>query len=279
MNQILAVVGLALVIAACGGAGSGPPEQSKPSEVLGDSSPPTPEGESAASAFQFEQASDPMSDEDRSFVFTSDVTEGPGTLRGAAAVWRCRGRELEFAILAADFLTSSEPVSVQWRLDDQPPAQPSQWPVSTEGTAVFASDRVRIAITEGALGAQRLRVRLIDYRGTYHDYEFRLDGLNAALRKLSCSLDSSRNRIESARRARAAQAAAAKRRADSIRAATERAAAFAREWPFVGNTFTKAYMRTASDCWRAWVDSASALFFKSEEEAKSKGYTPSNICR
>lgn len=280
MNRIVATVVLTLAISACGGGDGAPHEQaSTASDALPSSPPETPEVESSESAFQFEQASDPMSDEDRSFVYTPDVTEGSGALRRAAAIWRCKGPELESVISAADFLTTSEPVSVQWRLDDQPPAEPDRWPVSTEGTAVFASDLLRVALTEGALGAHRLRVRLTDYQGTYHDYEFDLAGLDAALRKLGCSLDPARRRIEAARQARAAQAAAAERRAESARIASERAAAFAREWPFVGSANTKAYMPTASDCWRAWVDSASAPFFKSEDEAKAKGYTPSNICR
>lgn len=275
--------GCAFTLAACsGGQDTSVPRSSDADSLTTEAA----DRNDVIGAFRLESRRDPMSDEERSFIYAEALGTPARSLRPAAAIWRCQGADLEFVIGAADFLTTSDPVTVQWRLDDRPPEPPRAWPVSTEGTAVFASDADRIAITEQAAKSERLRVRLTDFRGTHHDYEFGLAGLETALASLECSLAPSRSRMEAAAlenaratRARAAQAAAAKSRADSLRAAEESAAAFAALWPWVGATISMTYMPTKSSCWRIWADSASAPFFKSEEEAKAQGFTKAAFCK
>ena len=110
-------------------------------------------------SFRYERVVDAMTDVDRSYISARPVG-GDASLRGAQLVWRCAGPEIELIIAAADFLTTRQPVQVQWRLDEDPASVPERWSVSTEGTAAFAPEETLLTLTDGAVTSQRLRTRL-----------------------------------------------------------------------------------------------------------------------
>ncbi len=128
---------------------------------------------------------DAMTDIDRSLIYT-ESKDAPRLLRSPRIAWRCDGPDMELFVRAGDFLTSDDPVAIQWRFDSKGAAQPTKWDVSTTGTAAFAPRNSIAAFTNEAKGAIRLRVRLTDYGGTPYNYEFSMTGLTSAIERLNC---------------------------------------------------------------------------------------------
>ena len=234
---------------------------------------PEPTGPDLGS-FRYEPVGDAMTDVDQSYIITTAV-RGRGFVREAQLRWRCAGPEMELIISAAEFLTTRQPVQVQWRLDEDPASEPEPWLVSTEGTAAFAPEETLLTLTDGAVTSQRLRTRLTDCQQTIHDYEFSLVGLEPALAELSCSLDPARQR----RAARIYLLEVPQRTADSLRAAEEGAVRFLMTYPFAGDPDTREYVHTVGRCWRFFLDSATAVFFRRADSAQVAGYTRSEVCR
>lgn len=265
------LLGAMVVLASCAAPDAGePPAETDPQEAAPLAQPGDDLG-----AFRRESRKDPMTDAEESYIMSPDVRGPESAFRRAGLVWRCDGVDLETLIVADDFLTSTRPVGVQLRFDEATAGGPTDWAVSTEGTAVFAPDRESVALTEAALGAERLRARLTDFRGTDHDYEFRLEGLATALATLPCDLSRARSRIAAAERT-----ADARREEERLAAEAEaRAAAFSKTWQWVGNHNSKTYLTTQGRCWRAHVDSATAAFFRTEQEARAAGFVRAALCR
>lgn len=235
--------------------------------------------EAAPDSFVHVPRQDPMTDVDQSYIYVN--ARGATSLSAPALIWRCQGPELELVIAADEFLTSDEPVRVQWRLGEGPASSPESWAVSTTGTGVFAPPRTLITLTERAATEDRLRVRLTDFRGTNHDLEFRLAGFGEALANLTCDLSAARVRAAAA----AAAAGEQRRIAEEQRRAEAQAAAeaaeaerFIREHPFVGSRTSRTYMRTVPGCYTAYINPDAMVFFRSEEEARAAGYTRTNLC-
>jgi len=134
-------------------------------------------------SFVLVEETDPVTDHNRSFVFTTAVDGGH--LATAALVWRCDDERLELLVKADEYLDDDD-VMVQWRFDSHPPSEARWWNPSTSGTAAFAPKEDMRLFTAEALRAREVVVRLWDYRSSRITYRFRLDGLAASLRRLPC---------------------------------------------------------------------------------------------
>ena len=285
--QIRALYLIPLFLFGCADAGEEEAGVPQAVPAPGEASAPEPGGdeEIRIGAFTLSKQIDPMTDRDESVLLTEALGESQFSWTPSLS-WRCDAEDIELIIFAGDFLTSDDPVRVQYRLDERPAEEPSPWSVSTTGQAVFAPASILLELSDGAKDASRLRVRLTDYRGTHHDLEFGLSGLAAGLDSLACGFDVARGILAARREAEEAQyAAAAARRAaaaqreDSLRALRERVVLFWADRPFIGNPNTMAYAPTSKSCWVAVADSSSGRFFKSKEEAEAAGYHPSAVCR
>lgn len=137
----------------------------------------------ALGSFFLVTSTDPMTDADRSFAYTPDVESS--RTRSGALVWRCDGDRLELYLSADEYL-GSEGVAIQWRFDGNEAVERHRWSSSTNGTAAFAPRSEVRTFTAGAVPAREVVIRVWDFRNNGRTYRFRLDGLVASLRRLSC---------------------------------------------------------------------------------------------
>lgn len=192
-----------------------------------------------------------MTDEDRSVAITTELH--PTILRTAHLAWRCAGpAAIEAFIDADEFLNSGHPVTVQWRFDQQRPSEQAAWGVSTDGGGAFVPATHLAQFTVGAKRANRVLLRVADYRDVTYDLTFSLAGVSAALSSLGCH-----GAVDAFEAERA-----------TIADAT-----------LIANPNTKTYFPLAKSCWRGLLNQERAIYFKTVEEAKAEGYSPSAACR
>lgn len=224
-------------------------------------------------AFTYVRSQDPITDEDESFVYTESVYQQSRSPSGLA--WRCEGKDLRLVLAAGDFLTSGQPVDVQWRLDEEEPTERRPWTISTQGTGAFAPPADLVQLTEEAPNASRIRMRAYDYQGTPHDYEFRMEGLPDALAQLSCTDQHAREYLAQVEQGLLEE----QRRRDSARAAAQRRREFLEAHPFAAHPEREVYMPTDESCWTTFMDTIGAEYFRSRREAEEAGYRPSQVCQ
>lgn len=141
-------------------------------------------GQQRFGAFVLERNRDAMTDADRSTLITREVGNS-GTDR-AALIFRCGDAEMRLVVVTPfDFLDNDD-VSIQWRFDDDPASVPHTWSSSASGTGAFASsNHARHFLTRGR-AANRVLIRVSDYRGVSRDLTFSLQGLTAGIAQLNC---------------------------------------------------------------------------------------------
>ncbi len=136
--------------------------------------------------FTYVQSFDPITDEDISYIYTNEINPIPE--REGVLVWRCTSDQLEVFFKSDLFLSDDEVIPVTFRFDKDEPMSQS-WSLSTDGAAAFVQDFFIIRFSALARPANQIAIRLYDYQGTPHTYQFSLIGLSRALTRLSCVPD------------------------------------------------------------------------------------------
>lgn len=134
----------------------------------------------------YTHAVDPITGEDRSTLAAHDLSGSQ--LHDAALLWRCNGSDPEVIVAADEFLSYDTPVRVRWRFDsDAPSATGQHWTVSTDGTGVFLPQSMVEWFTQQARAANKVVVRVSDFRGVDYTLKFSLRGLTAGLKRMKCA--------------------------------------------------------------------------------------------
>ena len=225
-------------------------------------------GQEMIGDFLFVPGTDAMTDSDHTLIATR--AQGATTLRTARLVWGCTGSAIYLTVGVDEFIGSDAYTDVQWRFDSDAPSEKHRWEVLNNNTSVYAPDASLVKFTAGARPADQVTVRVTTH-DTYTDAVFGLAGLTAALRRLPCSPD-----IE----AMADQLAAVAAHATAVEAAREQAMhPFPDDILYVGNPDNKRFVATDKPCWMLVVSANTAVHFRTIEEARAQGYSPSNGCR
>ena len=141
----------------------------------------------SAQGFQFKQLTDQMTDQDRSFVVTTNEDST------ATLAWQCREDGLQvlyrfetYAI--GEVLGGWRVVSIQHRFPPAHAAPPRRWLLLPgQKAAVTPRPEDMTAFTRQALAFPRVIMRVLDTDGDVVTHEFSLGGLSDALQNLSCA--------------------------------------------------------------------------------------------
>jgi hypothetical protein len=133
---------------------------------------------------------DPITDADRGLVGTVALDSGD---RSALLVWRCMEDGLNVIYQWDRYFggDSDDDVALVWRFDSEPASNP-QWAQLLDKDQDSAWIRMNqvAPFTRAALAAGRVAVRVTDpLDGETITDQFNLDGLQPALRRLSCASD------------------------------------------------------------------------------------------
>jgi len=215
-------------------------------------------GQEKIGAFSFVRQIDPITDEDESLTWTTELE--PTLLRTAELVWRCGGPAgIEVFLSVDEFLDLNGPVNVRWRFDRQPASEVERWGLATNSRAAFLPVQGIPDFTRQARQAASLVVRVSDYRPVEYDLRFSMAGSSAAIGRLPCS-----DRIVALERQQ--------QQFDSISAAREESFTPPAGATHVGNPATKSFWPVSANCWRDLIVVGSPVFFFSQEEALEQGY-------
>lgn len=148
------------------------------------------QSELRGSPWRLVRRTDEITDEDSSHVITY-ATDTPSILEDDAYLMiRCDVSDPTASdgisiILNADDYLGRHDLPLDWRFDDNAAVQRQQWRASTNGTALFNLSYKTMFLTQ-MFEAERLTVRLYDYRNVTSNYAFDVDGARAALTLLGC---------------------------------------------------------------------------------------------
>lgn len=130
--------------------------------------------------FTFMPSKDPISDDDRSGLFT---TSKDGRLFG----FRCQSDGLNVTyIWNSYFIGDNDSISVVYRLTPNPAGPSSRWTMATNNRGGFMPMHMVSAFTKQALTSQTLVLRVVDRDGDQFTDEFKLDGLIEGIKRLPC---------------------------------------------------------------------------------------------
>jgi hypothetical protein len=128
---------------------------------------------------------DAMTDEDRSMAAASAARDG---LRDPVLAWLCMEDGLNIMYKWDKyFIGEDDEVEVMFRLGDQPAMGFSGWGLSVDNTAAFIPMRLVNPITQQAMAASRIVMRVRDSDGEELTDAFNIDGLGEALKSLPCA--------------------------------------------------------------------------------------------
>lgn len=139
-------------------------------------------------SFQYSASTDPISDADRSFIFTTDEDQE------VAIGWKCFSDGLNFLVLVSDPMLRLRLISVQdrayvtYRFDKDEPVGPEIWKLNEENNVAYAPMARVGAITESARRARQLVVRIFEDDGSHVTTKtFDLSGFTQAIARLPCA--------------------------------------------------------------------------------------------
>jgi hypothetical protein len=126
----------------------------------------------------FTKASDPMTDEDRSYA-TVDV--GPKHLY----VLCVGASRYQIAVKVREYMGSAKSYAVSYRLDNQPVVNASRWKVAPNGATLFVPDDISDRFLESLKTASRITIQATAFDGP-ETAVFSLAGSSSAISKLKC---------------------------------------------------------------------------------------------
>lgn len=132
--------------------------------------------------FEFYTDSDPLTDDDRSFIAV-DALEGNSYL-----AWKCSDNLLNIFLRPNDqYYDSDEDYTVTLRFDKNKAVDLEGWSASVEKKAIFMDLGEIEEFTNSAIESSQLILRTVDYLDNTVLSTFKLNGLTASLKKLECS--------------------------------------------------------------------------------------------
>lgn len=144
--------------------------------------------EATIGKFHYSASIDPISDADRSFIFTTDEDQE------VAIGWKCLSDGLNVMILVNDpsmrlrLISMEDRAYITYRFDKNEPVGPEVWKLSDENNVAYAPDGRIGAITESARRAHQLVVRIFDDDGSHVTTKtFDLNGFSRAIARLPCA--------------------------------------------------------------------------------------------
>lgn len=141
--------------------------------------------QSGAGAFLIAADKDEMTDEDRSMAWVAAPRDG---IREPVLAWTCMEDGLNIMYQWDKyFIGDDDKVEIMFRLGDQPPMGFTEWGMSTNNKAAFIPMRLVNPITQQAMGAARMIMRVRDSDGEELTDTFTIEGLGEALKSLPCA--------------------------------------------------------------------------------------------
>jgi hypothetical protein len=133
--------------------------------------------------FVYEASTDPMTDEDRSAIYTH-TTDTSRRDRTAMLRWSCRDNRLSLSMATGVFL-GREGADVRWRFDAAAPID-GYWMGSGSGTILTNVFDVE-DFSRDAMAATRLVLQATDFRGVTYTFHFVLEQTRNAMSLLPCA--------------------------------------------------------------------------------------------
>lgn len=137
--------------------------------------------------FIYSSQTDPFTDEDRSFVFTTGIDAGDRT---SALSWRCMDDGLNVIYMHGKYLAgdSDDEVLVRYRIDSQEPYGPAYWGMLQDHEGTWMPMDEIAEFTRRARAGESIIFEVVDpLDGERLRDRFSLRGLAQALPRLSCA--------------------------------------------------------------------------------------------
>ena len=154
--------------------------------------------QTAIGSFRYVKATDPLNDQDRSYLFTSESRDAK---RGAQLQLRCQQNSrskqndlyivLQHNLRLPDYYGSYAEVRWQYRFDSKPAS--SNWLsyFSEDQTRIYLTDEARADFVAQAKKSQRLVIVVTTNGLAPQTFQFNLEQLTEALAKLKCGIQPS----------------------------------------------------------------------------------------
>jgi hypothetical protein len=149
--------------------------------------------QSVVGSFRYVKETDPLNDEDRSYIWTQETRDGQ---RAGKLQFRCQQNNqtqktdlfvaLEHHLRLPEYYGQYARVRLQYRLDSQPAS--SNWLsyFSEDQTRVYIADEARKALVNDARKAQKMTVVVTGDELAPQTYTFNLEEFALAVGKLKC---------------------------------------------------------------------------------------------
>lgn len=130
-------------------------------------------------SFTYAEDSDPLNDEDRSWIYTYSDDEN------ARLSWECEEDGLNIAVETGQVFADKDIIAT-YRIDKNKAIDLIDWIEAVEGKAIYMPIDAVDEFTLQAIEGSNLVFRTFDYKDNYKTFTFKLKGLKTALEQLDC---------------------------------------------------------------------------------------------